>query len=70
MQSAAGGERLASCERSGWREIVDGGRSRGTEQEGQVKYKFTTTRADHTLEDCNLDFPRIAGKRGERGGTE
>lgn len=48
------------------REIAGGGRR--PEQEGQVKLHFTTTRAHHTLQDCNLDFPRIASKRGREEG--
>lgn len=41
---------------------------RGMEQEGRVKYKFGTTQANHTLKDCNLDFPRIARKVGREKG--
>lgn len=55
-----------------WRdrgEAEEGG-GRATEQEGEVKYKFGATQADHTLKDYNLDFPRIVSKRGSEGGTE
>lgn len=46
----------------------EGERATKQQEEEEVKYKCGATQANHTLKDCNLDFPRIVAKRGSEEG--